>query len=99
MFDYDSLTVNSYYKGTYVRVPDDLENERNVSHVGKFLGFPGETLLKMLKNPELQDSKIRQVALLCNDEKYGRAIRYFEPETLELVEPTEDQLVVEIVEG
>jgi hypothetical protein len=93
VFDYSSLIVGAYYQGTYVRVPDDPDHERNVSHVGKYVGFPDETLLKMYQNPELQDSKMRQVGLLCNDDKYEKCWRYFEPETLIMVEPAESDLV------
>lgn len=83
MFDYDSLIKNATYRGTYVRNPDDPDDERNVSHTGVFLGMNSEQLLKIAQAP---DSKARQVALLCDDPKFGKAWRFFEPETLVLVE-------------
>lgn len=83
MFDYDSLMKDATYKGTYVRNADDPDDPRNETFTGKFLGMNPEQLLKIAKNP---DSKARQVALLCDDPKYGKAIRYFDPETLILVE-------------
>lgn len=83
LFDYDSLLAGALYQGTYLREPDNPESERNVSHVGKYLGMDDRVMLKILKDP---DGKIRQVPLLCDDPKYGAAIRFFEPETLVLVE-------------
>jgi hypothetical protein len=82
IFDYDSLLAGATYRGTYVREPDP-NSERNVSYVGKFLGISADQLLKISQDP---DGKCRQVALLCIDDKYESAWRYFEPETLILVE-------------
>jgi hypothetical protein len=78
IFDYDSLLAGATYRGTYVR-----DGKEDVSHVGKFLGISADQLLKISQDP---DGKCRQVALLCNDDKYESAWRYFEPETLILVE-------------
>ena len=87
-FDYDSLMVGATYTATYVREPDNPDSDRNVSHTGKFLGVSSEQLLKIAADP---DGKCRQVALLCEDDKYGSAWRFFEPETLALVaDLTED---------
>lgn len=86
-FDYDSLLVGATYVGTYLREPDDPSSDRNVSHTGKFLGVGAEQLLKIAADP---DGKCRQVALLCDDEKYSAAWRFFEPETLVLAEDTDN---------
>lgn len=87
LFDYDSLIEGATYQGTYLREPDDPESERNVSHVGKYIGIDEKIMLKIFKDP---DGKIRQVPLLCDDPKFGKAWRLFEPETLVLVEDTLD---------
>jgi hypothetical protein len=82
IFDYDSLIKDALYRGTYVR-----EGKEDVSHVGKFLGISPEQMLKIMQDP---NGKCRQVALLCEDDKYEKGWRYFEPETLILVEDLTD---------
>jgi hypothetical protein len=78
LFDYDSLLAGATYRGSYIRDGKDPEH-----HVGLFGGISADQMLKIIQNP---DGKCRQVALLCNDQKYGRAFRFFEPETLVLVD-------------
>lgn len=87
MFDYSNLIKDATYQGTYVRNPDDPNDELNVSHVGKFCGMNSDQMLKIMGDP---DGKCRQVPLLCDDPKFGKAWRFFEPETLVLVDDTQD---------
>ena len=80
-FDYSNLIKNATYQGAYMR-----DGKEDVLHVGKFLGMSAEQLLKIQLDPE---GKCRQVALLCDDDKFGKAWRYFEPESLILVDDSE----------
>lgn len=92
-YNYSSLIKGAYYQGIDNGRPDDNGNfSREIPFVGKFLGVRDDLMLVVHNNPESRAA--RQVGLLCNDPKYGRCWRFFDPETLTLIEnPTDDQLV------
>lgn len=94
-FDYDTLVVGDYYEGIdNGKADENGEFSRSIPFVGKFFGVGSDQRLKALTNPDSRAS--RQVYLLVNDPKYGRAWRAFDPETLtHIPEPSDDQLVVD----